>query len=151
MIDAASSGQRGRKVRFAATQETKTTASHNLVSRELTSTCRTTRADSEAETETEWDEEEAEGEGEEDGEGLSSRAQARADAEWLATTDAIPDAALLAHDPIAYRIAFERCRMLDQPDTVDSFLDETWTLLFSDVARLCGPKWAQCMFVSSAR
>ncbi|TPP61257.1 hypothetical protein FGIG_09778 [Fasciola gigantica] len=147
------SGQKARKVRFAKPGET-TIAAGTALTKEASTTRRKidTRADFDMDTETEWDEEDAEVEDEDDEEGTSSRAQARADAEWLATSNAIPDAALLAHDPIAYRLAFERCRMLDQPDTVDSFLDETWTLLFSDVARLCGPKWAQfTRFLESMR
>ncbi|THD24593.1 General transcription factor 3C polypeptide 3 [Fasciola hepatica] len=153
VMETTSRGQKARKVRFAKPGET-TIATGTALTKEASTTRRKidTRADFDMDTETEWDEEDAEVEDEDDEEGTSSRAQARADAEWLATSNAIPDAALLAHDPIAYRLAFERCRMLDQPDTVDSFLDETWTLLFSDVARLCGPKWAQfTRFLESMR
>ncbi|CAL8093766.1 unnamed protein product [Calicophoron daubneyi] len=79
-------------------------------------------------------------------------AEAKANAEWLQSSAAIADATLLSHDPVAYRLAYERCKLLDRPDSIDSFLDETWDLLFTDVARLCGPHWAELsMFLDNTR
>ncbi|KAF5398501.1 hypothetical protein PHET_06606 [Paragonimus heterotremus] len=67
----------------------------------------------------------------------------QADAEWLRSSEAISDTTLMSYDPVAYRIAFERCRMLDHPTSIAAFMDEAWNLLFTDVARLCGPDWAR--------
>lgn len=65
--------------------------------------------------------------------------------EWLTDPDLLDTTTtLVSHDPVAYRLAFERCMMLDRPETIDQFLNETWALLFTDVARLCGPNWASC-------
>ncbi|CAH8574161.1 unnamed protein product [Schistosoma turkestanicum] len=50
---------------------------------------------------------------------------------------------LVSRDHVAYRLAYERCRMLDTPETVDSFLEEAWALLFSDVTRVCGLRFTQ--------
>ncbi|OON13480.1 tetratricopeptide repeat protein, partial [Opisthorchis viverrini] len=69
--------------------------------------------------------------------------QAKRDAKWLKTSSAVSDASLLSNDPVAYRIAFERCKMLDHPDSAHQFMDEAWNVLFTDVARLCGPDWAE--------
>ncbi|RTG88192.1 general transcription factor 3C polypeptide 3 (transcription factor C subunit 4) [Schistosoma bovis] len=60
------------------------------------------------------------------------------DSDWLDAS-----ANLVSRDHVAYRLAYERCRMLDTPESVDSFLEEAWALLFSDVTRVCGPRFTQ--------
>ncbi|CAH8643049.1 unnamed protein product [Heterobilharzia americana] len=54
---------------------------------------------------------------------------------------------LVSRDHVAYRLAYERCRMLDTPETVDSFLEEAWALLFSDVTRVCGLRFTQLALI----
>ncbi|KAK4475950.1 hypothetical protein MN116_001189 [Schistosoma mekongi] len=54
---------------------------------------------------------------------------------------------LISCDHVAYRLAYERCRMLDTPETVDSFLEEAWALLFSDVTRVCGIRFTQLALI----
>ncbi|VDP83722.1 unnamed protein product [Echinostoma caproni] len=129
VVELPSGSQKQRKVRFADAQTNKATtsnASYTRVESPHSSTRSrrksTTRDETDLGTETEWDEEDVEvddedevdeedeeADGDEDDEETSPSAQARADAEWLESSGAIPDAALLAHDPVAYRIAFERC------------------------------------------
>lgn len=43
---------------------------------------------------------------------------------------------MLCNNPSAMRLAFERCKLLDSPDTVDKFLDEACRLLFADVMQV---------------
>lgn len=45
-------------------------------------------------------------------------------------------AGMLCNDPNAMRLAFERCKLLDSPSTVDQFLEEACRLLFSDVMQV---------------
>ncbi|CAH8870175.1 unnamed protein product [Trichobilharzia szidati] len=64
------------------------------------------------------------------------------DSDWFDAS-----ANLVSRDNVAYRLAYERCRMLDTPETVDSFLEEAWTLLFSDVTRVCGLRFTQLALI----
>ncbi|CAH8434416.1 unnamed protein product [Dicrocoelium dendriticum] len=78
--------------------------------------------------------------------------QAEVDDKWLESSDAVSDAALLSSDPVAYKLAFERCRMLDHPSSLNAFVDEAWNVLFTDVERLCGPDWIKLSaFLESTR
>ncbi|KAH9278621.1 General transcription factor 3C polypeptide 3 [Echinococcus granulosus] len=43
---------------------------------------------------------------------------------------------MLCNDPTAMRLAFERCKLLDSPATVNQFLEEACRLLFSDVMQI---------------
>lgn len=41
-------------------------------------------------------------------------------------------------DPIAFRLGYERCRMLDTLETRNLFIEETWNFFFGSITRLCG-------------
>ncbi|VDK43952.1 unnamed protein product [Taenia asiatica] len=43
---------------------------------------------------------------------------------------------MLCNDPAAMRLAFERCKLLDSPATVNQFLEEACRLLFADVMQV---------------
>lgn len=42
----------------------------------------------------------------------------------------------LCNDPTAMRLAFERCKLLDTPSTLEKFLEEACRLMFSDVMQI---------------
>ncbi|KAM7534748.1 hypothetical protein Aperf_G00000112949 [Anoplocephala perfoliata] len=43
---------------------------------------------------------------------------------------------MLCNDPNAMRLAYERCKLLDSPNTIDQFLQEACRLLFGDVMQV---------------
>lgn len=43
---------------------------------------------------------------------------------------------MLCNDPNAMRLAYERCKLLDSPNTIDKFLQEACRLLFGDVMQV---------------
>ncbi len=48
----------------------------------------------------------------------------------------LKDVKLLCEDPMAHRLAYERCKLLDSGNTVDEFLNEACRFLFSDVMQV---------------
>uniref|UniRef100_A0A5K3EXV1 TPR_REGION domain-containing protein n=2 Tax=Mesocestoides corti TaxID=53468 RepID=A0A5K3EXV1_MESCO len=51
-------------------------------------------------------------------------------------TRQLSSARMLCNDPNAMRLAFERCKLLDSPSTIDQFLEESCRLLFHDVMQV---------------
>lgn len=66
----------------------------------------------------------------------NSDAEAQASEVIDGTSRSVNSSRMLCNNPSAIRLAYERCKLLDSPNTIEKFLQESCRLLFGDVMQV---------------